>query len=192
MYINIHIYFHFKFYSKSIYIPLQIDKSLKIHLKGNTLQREPKLVGEVYARQSQIHQAEVGFNINITFLQSSNQSDFRGQSNLSICPNPRRERTFKFYPRDLWIWDIWSEWREDKSWPSNPRWGKTLRCRHLVCSGFTSLRRLSRLLDLSEMMILMTTKMMMMIIIIIIMIQGVFFLTGPPPKISKYRKVNLG
>ena len=79
----------------------QIDKSLKIHLKGNTLQREPKLVGEVYARQSQIHQAEVGFNINITFLQSTNQSDFRGQSNLSICANPRRGRTFKFYPRDL-------------------------------------------------------------------------------------------
>ena len=33
--------------------------SIDIHSKGNTLQREPKLVGEVYARQSQIHKTEV-------------------------------------------------------------------------------------------------------------------------------------
>ena len=36
-----------------------LNWSIDIHSKGNTLQREPKLVGEVYARQSQIHKTEV-------------------------------------------------------------------------------------------------------------------------------------
>ena len=52
-----------------IHIPLQNQVyDIHVHLKGNTLQREPKLVGEVYARQSQIHQAEV--SIFVIFCQS--------------------------------------------------------------------------------------------------------------------------
>ena len=49
-----------------IHIPLHNQiYNIHVHLKGNTLQREPKLVGEVYARQSQIHQAEVSNFFNL-------------------------------------------------------------------------------------------------------------------------------
>ena len=96
--------------------------SIDIHSKGNTLQREPKLVGEVYARQSQIHKTEVCYSSSFTVY-------FH----------------FSIYKQGFYHILYFS--------PFPSRLGRTLRCRLPACSDFILPRKLSKLLDLSEMKI---------------------------------------